>query len=174
MQDRVISKKFLTHRVSAQSTDNFPPTIAISNFCLKRKKNAFISETVRDRAISTNFTCRLSPGSTGDYPKIILPPFLVAILNFCVKRKNTSQTVRDRAILTKNLQGMCSLVATFPQNRFPAICGGHFEFLRKTQKHVYLKVYRRVFPKMGFPPFLTSILNFCLKGKRHYLEMVVE
>ena len=53
----VISTKFLTHRVFAESTGDFlqnifflPLLAAILNFCVKRT-NTFISETERDRAI---------------------------------------------------------------------------------------------------------------------------
>ena len=71
-RDRMISTKFLTSRVSAESTgdhspkNRFPATlVAILNFCLKCK-NVFISETERHRAISTKFlTHRVSAGSTG-------------------------------------------------------------------------------------------------------------
>ena len=56
----MISTKNFTHRVSAESTGDFPknrflPLLeAILNFCVKRR-NAFISESERDRAISTTF-----------------------------------------------------------------------------------------------------------------------
>ena len=64
--DRAISTKFLTHRLSLQSSHaNFPKKIfspkmvAILNFRIFRKiakrKNAYISKTVLDRAISTKF-----------------------------------------------------------------------------------------------------------------------
>ena len=66
--------KFLTHRVSAESTGDFlqknvflPLLAAILNFCVKCK-NVFISETERDRAISTKvLTHRVSAESTGDF-----------------------------------------------------------------------------------------------------------
>ena len=32
-----------------------------------------------------------------------------------------------------------SQLMTFPKNHFAAILGGHLEFLRKTQKHIYLE-----------------------------------
>ena len=73
MQDRAISTKFLTHRLSAKSTGNisrqsFPATFGdILNFCVKFQ-NAFILVTVRDRAISMQFlTLRLSAESIGDF-----------------------------------------------------------------------------------------------------------
>ena len=72
MLDRAISMNFLTHRVSLQSSHanfqkkNFLPKMAaILNFRIFRKiakhKNAYISKTMLDRAISTKFlTHRLS------------------------------------------------------------------------------------------------------------------
>ena len=68
----------------------FPPLLAaILNFCGKCK-NVFISETEQDRAISTKFftpagICRVYYRL---FPKIVFPPLLAAILNFCVKCKN--------------------------------------------------------------------------------------
>ena len=76
---RVISTKFLTHRVSLQNRHanfqkNFvlPKMAAILNFRIFRKiakhKNAYISKTLLDRAISTKFlTRRVSLQSS--YPK---------------------------------------------------------------------------------------------------------
>ena len=66
MLDRAISTKFLTHRVSLQGSHanfqkNFvsPKMAAILNFRIFRKiakhKNAYISKTMLDRAISTKF-----------------------------------------------------------------------------------------------------------------------
>ena len=66
MQDRVISSKFSTHRVSKKCTlCNFqkiflsPKMVAILNFRslpkMEKHKFASISLTVRDRAISLNF-----------------------------------------------------------------------------------------------------------------------
>ena len=65
--DRAISTKFLTHRVSLQSSHaNFQKYFVLpkngghfefSNFCAKiaKHKNAYISKTVLHRAISTKF-----------------------------------------------------------------------------------------------------------------------
>ena len=70
--DRVISTKFLTHRVSLQSSHlNFqnifvaPKMAAILNFLIFRKKmqhkkNAYISKTVLDRADYADFGCHNS------------------------------------------------------------------------------------------------------------------
>ena len=78
--DRVISTKFLTHRVSVQSSHaNFQKKFYLakngghfefSNFCAKiaKHKNANISKTVLHRAISTKFLIfRVS--LQGSYPK---------------------------------------------------------------------------------------------------------
>ena len=121
MLDRAISKKFLTHRVSLQSSHanfqkNFvlPKMAAILNFRyfakIAKHKNAYISKTLLDRAISTKFlTHRVSRRSS--YPnseKIFVSPKMPAILNFRIfrkiaKHKNAyiSKTVIDRAISTK-------------------------------------------------------------------------
>ena len=70
--DRVISTKFLTHRVSLQSSHlNFqnifvsPKMAAILNFLIFRKKmqstqNAYISKTGLDRADYADFGCHNS------------------------------------------------------------------------------------------------------------------
>ena len=71
MLDRAISTKFLTHRVSLQSSHaNFQKNFEFSNFCAKiaKHKNANISKTVLHRAISTKFLIfRVSLQSS--YPK---------------------------------------------------------------------------------------------------------
>ena len=72
----MISMKFFTCRVYVESTGDvmqnnvFPPLLAaILNFYVERK-NTFISETERDRAISTKLlTHRVSTESTGDFPQ---------------------------------------------------------------------------------------------------------
>ena len=73
-------------------------------------------------------------------PKIVFSPFVAAILNFYVKRKNAliSEMVRDRAIFDKifNAQDICRL-------------------------------YCQLVPKIVFSPFLAAILNFCVKRKMH-------
>ena len=115
---------------------------------------------VRDRSILTKFfTCTVHTESTGDFSqKITFSPFLAAILNFCVKHKNAFilETVRDRAIsmkiLTHRVSAECS--GDITQNRFPAIYGGHLEFLRKMQKGIYLWNGE------------SGILKFCVKLKK--------
>ena len=113
--------KFLTHRVSLQSSHaNFPKKNfsqkmpAILNFRIFRKiakhKNAYISKTVLDRAISTKFlTHRVSlQNSHANFQKNFILPKMAAILNFFAKiakhkNANISKTVLDRAISTKFL-----------------------------------------------------------------------
>ena len=79
--------------------------------------------------------------STGDFsPKIVFPPFLVAILNFCVKGKN--------AFISK----WCEM------ERF---CW-NFLSLR------YPQSWLGTFSKNCFP-FLAAILNFCVKRKNAFI-----
>ena len=119
--DRAISTKFLTHRVSLESSHaNFQKKIsrkklaAILNFRIFRKiakhKNAYISKTMLDRAISTKFlTHRVSlQSSHANFQKNFVLPKMAAILNFCAKiakhkNGNISKTVLHRAISTKFL-----------------------------------------------------------------------
>ena len=121
--DRAISTKFLTHRVTLQSSyTNFEKKFlsqkmaAILNFRIFRKiakrKNAYISKTVLDRAISTKFlTHRVSlQSSYPNFEKKFVSQKMAVILNFRIfrkiaKRKNAyiSKTVLDRAISTKFL-----------------------------------------------------------------------
>ena len=79
--------------------------MAILNFCEKRK-NLNISETVRDRAIWTEFlTHRVVGKYSIQIEKFQFLPLLAAILNFCGKTKNVNilETVRDRATSTEFL-----------------------------------------------------------------------
>ena len=109
MLDRAISTKFLTHRVSLQSshanfqTKNFSQKMAaILNFRIFRKiakhKNAYISKTVLDRAISTKFlTHRVSlQSSHANFQKNFILPKMAAILNFRIfaqKLQNTKMLI---------------------------------------------------------------------------------
>ena len=131
--DRAISTKFLTHRVSLQSShayfqENFvsPKMAAILNFRIFRKiakhKNAYISKTVLDRAISTKFlTHRVSlESSHANFQKNFILPKMAAILNFCAKiakhkNANISKTVLHRAISTKFLIFRVSLQSSYPK-----------------------------------------------------------
>ena len=101
--------KFLTHRVSLQNSHaNFPQKIfspkmaAILNFRIFRKiakhKNAYISKTVLDRAISMKFlTHRVSLQSSHvNFEKKIVLPKMAAILNFRIfaqKLQNTKMLI---------------------------------------------------------------------------------
>ena len=128
--DRAISMKFLTHRVSLQSSHaNFQKKIfsqkmaAILNFRIFRKiakhKNAYISKTLLDRAISMKFfTHRVSlQSSHANFPKKICLAKNgghFEFSNFCTniaKHKNTyiSKTLLDRAISMKFLTHWVSL-----------------------------------------------------------------
>ena len=96
VRDRAISSNFLTHRVSKEcSLANFQKKFPLpkngghlefSNFCQKWKKQkiAFISLTVRDRAISSKFsTHRVSKECTlVNFQKIFPSPKMAAIWNF--------------------------------------------------------------------------------------------
>ena len=109
MLDKVISTKFLTHRVSLQSSyPNFenifvsPKMAAILNFRIFHKiakhKNAYISKTVLDRAISTKFlTRRVSMQSShANFQKNFILPKMAAILNFRIfaqKLQNTKMLI---------------------------------------------------------------------------------
>ena len=96
----------------------------------------------------------------------------MAILNFCVKRKNLFIliTVLDRAILSKLLTHRVSSEFTddFSQKHFPGIFGSHLKFLYKMQKRICLgngerlADFDKIFYLHGivFPPFLSAIINF--------------
>ena len=100
MLDRAISTNFFTHRVSLQSScpsfqKNFvsPKRAAILNFQIFHKiakhKNAYISKTVLDKAISTKFlTHRVSlQSSYPNFQKKIVSPKMAVILNFRIFRQ---------------------------------------------------------------------------------------
>ena len=123
----------MNHRVSLQSSHaNFQKKIfsqkmaAILNFRIFRKiakhKNAYISKTMLDRAISTKFlTHRVSlQSSHANFQKKFLLPKMAAILNFCAKiakhkNANISKTVLHRAISTKFLIFRVSLQSSYPK-----------------------------------------------------------
>ena len=103
--DRAISTKFLTHRVSLQSSHaNFQKKIsrkkmgAIMNFRIFRKiakhKNAYISKTVLDRAISTKIlTHRVSlQSSHANFQETFVLPKMAAILNFRIFAQTLQNT----------------------------------------------------------------------------------
>ena len=77
-------------------------------------------------------------------PKIVFPPFLATILIlFFVKCKNMliSEMVQDRVILMKYLthRVLTESSVTVCQKSFSRHFGSHLKFLRKMQKHVYLR-----------------------------------
>ena len=136
MLDRAISTKFLTHRVSLQSShanfqNNFvsPKMAAILNFQIFRKiakhKNAYMSKTLLDRAISTKIlTHRVSlQSSHANFSKKICLAKNgghFEFSNFCAKiakhkNANISKTVLHRAILTKFLIFRVSLQSSYPK-----------------------------------------------------------
>ena len=109
---------------------NFSQKIAaILNFRIFRKiakhKNAYISKTVLDRAISTKFfTHRVSlQSSHANFQKKFVLPKMAAILNFRIftqkiakhKNANISKTVLHRAISTKFLIFRVSLQSSYPK-----------------------------------------------------------
>ena len=132
----------MTHRVSLQSSyPNFEKKICLakngghfefSNFSQKLQniKNAYISKTLLDRAISTKFlTHRVYlQSSHANFQKNFVSPKMAAILNFRIFRKNAkhknayiSKTLLDRAIFTKFLTRRVSLQsshANFQTNNF--------------------------------------------------------
>ena len=147
----MISTKFLTRRISLQSSHPniqkifiSPKLAAILNFRIFRKncktqKNAYISKTVLDRAISTKFlTHRVSLQSSHPYFQKFLSrqkwrPFLIfEFFAKIAKHKNAYilKTVLDRAISTKFLTHRVSLQSSNPSFRKKKICltqnGGHF------------------------------------------------
>ena len=107
MLDRAISTKFLTRRVSLQSshanfqTKNFSQKMAaILNFrifCkIAKHKNAYISKTVLDRAISTKFLTHRVSLQSANFQKNFVLPKMVAILNFRIfaqKLQNTKMLI---------------------------------------------------------------------------------
>ena len=137
--DRAISTKFLTRRVSLQSshanfqTKNFSQKMAaILNFRIFRKiakhKNAYISKTVLDRAISTKFLTHWVSlqSSHANFQKNFVLPKMAAILNsnFCAKiakhkNANISKTVLHRAISMKFFIFRVSLQSSYPKELSP-------------------------------------------------------
>ena len=99
---------------------------AILNFRIFRKiakhKNAYISKTVLDRAISMKFlTHRVSPQSShANFQKKFILPKMAAILNFCAKiakhkNANISKTMLHRTISMKFLIFRVSLQSSYPK-----------------------------------------------------------
>ena len=110
--------KFLTHRVPLQSSyPNLKKKICLAKngghfeFFAKiaKHKNAYISKTVLDGAISTKFLTRRVhvslQSSHPNFQKNFILPKIAVILNFQIFHKHAyiSKTVLDRAITTKFL-----------------------------------------------------------------------
>ena len=98
--DRAISTKFLTHRVSLQSSypilkkflsrQKWRPFWIFEFFAkIAKHKNAYISKTLLDRAISTKFfTHRVYlQSSHANFQKNFVSPKMAAILNFRIFRR---------------------------------------------------------------------------------------
>ena len=120
VRGRVILAKFLTHRISVktslskfQQILHLPKMAAILNFRIffknEKHRNAYISKTMLDRAISTKLlTHRVSiKTSLSMFQRIFHSPKMAAILNFQFFFKNAKhkiacilKTVLDRAIST--------------------------------------------------------------------------
>ena len=97
--DRVLTYKNLIYLLNLQFPNfqkNFvsPKMAAILNFRnfakIAKHKNAYISKTVLDRAISTKFLTRWISlqSSYPNFEKIFVSPKMAAILNFRIFRKN--------------------------------------------------------------------------------------
>ena len=89
----MITTKFLTPRVSVESTGEYspqkgvPPFLAtIWNICVKHK-NAFIS-TTRNINFDEIFDPREYGESTGNFPQKLLSSHVGGHLDFCLKQKN--------------------------------------------------------------------------------------
>ena len=178
MLDRPISTKFSTHRVSLQSSyPNFekifvsPKMAAIFEFFAKiaKHKNAYISKTLQDRAISTKFlTHRVYlQSSHANFQKYFVSPKMAAILNFRIfrkiaKHKNAyiSKTLLDRAISTKFLTRRVSLQsshANFQTKNFSQKMAAilNFRIFRKIAKHKNAYISKTVLDRAISTKFLT-------------------
>ena len=142
-QDREISTKFLTHRVSAESTGNFSTNGYLATFgdqlefLCKMQKHVYF-RILKKYFIPTEYLHSL----LWTFCKNFFPTPLMAILNVCVRHKNAfiSEMVKARAILTKFLTSRVCVQSTgkFLPNNFHATFGGRLEFLLKMQEHVCL------------------------------------
>ena len=116
-------------------------------FCVKLK-NAFVSQTMQDREISTkNFYPQVYAGLSATFSKNGFPTIFdghLQFLNFSVKRKNVfiAQTVPDKAIWTIFIQGILRVISLF-------------------------------LPKIVFLPFLAAILNFYVYLKNTFISGTV-
>ena len=180
MLHRAISTKFLTHRVSLQSSHaNFqkhfvsPKMAAILNFRIFAKiakhKNAYISKTLLERAISTKFLTRKVSllSSHANFQKHFVSSKMAAILNCRIfakiaKHKNAyiSKTLLDRAISTKFLTRKVSLLsshANFQKKIFSPKMAAilNFRISRKIAKHKNAYISKTVLDRAISTKFLT-------------------
>ena len=154
-RDRAISMKFFTHRVSAVSIKDFSQKSFSSTFAShleflrKMQKRVYLTNGARwsdfDEIFDPQGICTVYWRL---FPKIIFPPLLAGILNFCVKCKNIfiSETVPDRAILIKFLtrRVYTESAATFAKNCFPTIFAFFMtNFCVKMQKLIILETMRQ-------------------------------
>ena len=121
------------------------------------------------------------------FREIFVPPFLAAILNFCVKHKNAfiSEMVQDREILTKlfSHRVFTESIGTFSHKSFfRPILASILNICVNTKMQLSWKpcqieqfrqnfyppgIYRMYwprgfFPKIIFTPILAAIMNFCI------------
>ena len=142
--DRAISTKFLTHRVSLQSSHaNFQ-----KKFCLAKNGGHFEF---------SDFCAKIAKHKNANFQTKNFSQKMAAILNFRIFRKITkhknayiSKTVLDRAISTKFLTHRVSLQsshANFQKKFCLAKNGGHFEFSNfcaKIAKHKNANISKTV------------------------------
>ena len=122
--DRAISTKFLTRRISLQSSHAYfqkkfvsPKMAAILNFpqnC-KTYKNAYISKTVLDRAISTKFlTHRVSlQSSHANFQNIFVSPNIADILKTVLDRADCADFGCHNSIRLEMKHFLNTLALTF-------------------------------------------------------------
>ena len=164
-----------------------PLLAAILNFCAKCK-DMFISEMEQVRVILTKLLSHrdICIVYWRVYTKILLPPLLAAILNFCAKCKDMfiSEMEQVRVILTKLLwhRDLCIVYyRVFTEILLPPLLAAILNFfikcknvfilqmeraraiLMKSLIHYASPVYLSLFAKILFPPLLATILNFCIK-----------
>ena len=102
---------------------SWPLLVAILNFYVKCKTCLSQKQRKIEAIFDTIFDRRVSAESTGNFSqKIVFPPLLAAVLNFCVKRKSPliSEIERDRANSTKFLTHRVAAESTanFSQKSF--------------------------------------------------------
>ena len=133
--------KFLTRRVTAETTGKFSPKLFCPTFgdrleSLRQCKNAFILETEQDRVISMkNLTQSVSAESTGDFSTNCFPTTFGGHLEFLCKLQihvdlRNSKVERFRP--TRYLQG---LLQTFCKNCIPPLLAAIWRELERFQRY---------------------------------------